>query len=222
MKAPSTTEELETARHYYRNERIPRPALAIMDAETERLARERVVDRALQPQDAAPDFILPDAQGIPVRLHSLLRKGPVVVAFYRGGWCPYCNLHLRGFQRVLPQLHALGAQILAISPQLPDHSLTTREKNALEFPVLSDVGNKVAHQFGVSFRLSDTLLKLYSDFGHPLLDSNGTDGAFELPIPATFLIGSNGLIRLAHVDVDYTRRLDPDAIVTALKNSPEN
>ena len=154
----TTTEELNSARNYYRNERIPKDALAVMDAETQRLAAEQFAGRALKPGDAAPDFILPDAQGNPVRLYSLLREGPVVVVFYRGGWCPYCNLHLRGFQRALPQLRELGAQVVAVSPQLPDQSLTTRENNALEFPVLSDVGNKAAHQFGVAFRLSESLL----------------------------------------------------------------
>ena len=216
MKTLTTTEEMDSARNYYRNERIPKAALVVMDADTNRLAAEKFADGALQPGEAAPDFILPDAQGNPVRLYSLLRDGPVVVVFYRGGWCPYCNLHLRGFQRVLPQLRELGAQVVAVSPQLPDNSLTTREKSALEFPVLSDVGNKTAHQFGVAFRLSESLLNLYADFDHPLVDSNGADGEFELPVPATFVIGKDGVILLSQVDVDYTRRLDPDDFLSKL------
>jgi peroxiredoxin len=212
-----TTRELDAARARYRGQVIPTPALYIMDAETARLAMSGLADRALKPGDTAPDFILPDAHGRLVRLDSLTRMGPVVVVFYRGGWCPYCNLHLRGFQRALPRLKELGAQVVAISPQLPDNSLSTQEMNQLAFPVLSDIGNKVARQFGIVFELSNELLKLYRRFGHPLEDANGICGKKELPLPATFLVDRIGIIRLAHVDVDYTRRLDPDDVIQTLK-----
>ena len=152
-----------------------------------------------------------------MRLYSLLREGHVVVVFYRGGWCPYCNLHLRGFQRRLAQIRELGGQVVAISPQLPDNSLSTQEKNELAFPVLSDVGNKIGRKFGIVFKLSKGLLDLYRTFGLALEDANGASGKAELPVPATFLIDGNGTIRLAHVDVDYTRRLDPDDVIAALR-----
>ncbi len=212
-----TTRELNAARAKYRGQIIPKPALTIMDAETSRLATSGLAARALKVGDTAPDFILPDAQGEPVRLRALLDQGPVVVVFYRGGWCPYCNLHLRGFQNRLPAFRELGATVIAISPQLPDNSLSTREKDELAFPVLSDVGNKVARQFGIVFELSDELVELYRQFGHALEDFNGADGSRELPVPATFLLDGKGAIRLAHVDVDYTRRLDPDDVIEALK-----
>jgi len=217
MNPHETTRELDAARAKYRGQIIPKPALAIMDAETARLSASNLAGGALKMGDSAPDFILPDAHGEPVRLYSLLREGPVVVVFYRGGWCPYCNLHLRGFQRRHAQFRELGAQIVAISPQLPDNSLSTQEKNELAFPVLSDVGNKVARQFGIVFQLSDDLVKLYRQFGHALEDANGARGKRELPVPATFLIDGNGTIRLAHVDADYTRRLDPDDVLETLK-----
>ena len=212
-----TTREMKATREKYRGQIIPQPALAIMDAETSRLAASGLAARALKVGAAAPDFILPDAQGGPVRLRALLDQGPVVVVFYRGGWCPYCNLHLRGFQSRLPTFRELGATVVAISPQLPDNSLSTREKNDLAFPVLSDVGNKVARQFGIVFELSDRLAELYRQFGHALEDFNGADGNRELPVPATFLLDGKGAIRLAHVDVDYTRRLDPDDVIEVLK-----
>jgi peroxiredoxin len=212
-----TTRELDAARARYRGEIITKRALAIMDAETARLAASGLASHALKAGDTAPDFILPDAQGQVVRFHSLLRHGPVVVVFYRGGWSPYCNLHLRGFQRVLPQLTKLGAQVAAISPQLPDHSLSTQEMNQLAFPVLSDVGNKIARQFGIVFELSDELLELYRQSGHALEEANGEGGKKALPIPATFLVDRKGIIRLAHVDADYTRRLDPDDVIENLK-----
>ena len=215
--ARETTRELADARAKYHGKIIPKPALRVMDAETARLAASRLASRALKAGDSAPDFILPDAQGNPVRLYSLLREGRVVVVFYRGGWCPYCNLHLPGFQRCLAQIRELGGQVVAISPQLPDNSLSTQEKNELAFPVLSDVGNKIARKFGVVFKLSKGLLDLYRTFGHALEDANGASGKGELPVPGTFLIDRNGTIRLVHVDVDYTRRLDPDDVIAALK-----
>jgi thiol-disulfide isomerase/thioredoxin len=122
MSTHLTTQELDAARAKYRGQLIPAGALSVMDAETEALRASGMERRALKPGAVAPDFMLPDAQGRCVRLQSLLRQGPVVLVFYRGGWCPYCNLHLRGFQRALPELQQFGAQIVAISPQLPDNS----------------------------------------------------------------------------------------------------
>jgi peroxiredoxin len=212
-----TTTELDAARKYHRNGRIPKETLAVINADTNRLAADKPPARALQIGAVAPDFILPDAQGKPVRLQALLKNGPVVVVFYRGGWCPFCNIHLKGFQRCLPQIKKLGAQVVAISPQLPDNSLSTQEKDQLKYPVLSDVSNIVAHKFGVAFRLSDPLLKVFVEFENPLVDSNGKDGEFELPIPATFLLDAKGVVRLSHVDVDYTRRLEPDQVVEGIK-----
>ena len=212
-----TTRELNATRAKYRGQLLPKSALAVMDAETSRLAASDLVAHALKVGDPAPDFILPDAHGEPVRLRALLNQGPVAIVFYRGGWCPYCNLHLRGFQRRLPEFHESHAQVVAISPQLPDNSLSTREKDEFTFPVLSDVGNKVARQFGIVFHLSDKLAELYRRFGHALEDFNGPYGKQELPVPATFLIDTNGTIRLTHVNVDYTQRLDPDDVLKTLK-----
>jgi peroxiredoxin len=216
MSTHLTTQELDAVRAKYRGEIIPGGALSVMDAETEALRASGIERRALHAGAVAPDFMLPDAQGRCVRLQSLLRQGPAVLVFYRGGWCPYCNLHLRGFQRALPELRQFGAQIVAISPQLPDNSLSTQEKDELTFTVLSDVGNKVATRFGIVFRIGESLQELYRQFGHPLDVFNGPDGAQHLPVPATFLIDGKGVIRLARVDVDYTRRLDPDDVITAL------
>jgi peroxiredoxin len=216
MTTHLTTQELDAARAKYRGEIIPAPALSVMDAETEALRASGIKDRALKPGTVAPDFVLPDTNGRLVRLWSLLSQGPVVLIFYRGGWCPYCNLHLRGLQRALPELQKYNAQIVAISPQLPDNSLSTQEKDQLTFLVLSDLGNKVASEFGIVFKLGKQLQELYRQFGHPLDLFNGPDGAQHLPVPATFLIDRKSTIQLAHVDVDYTRRLDPDHVIAKL------
>lgn len=216
-----TTQEIDAARTKYRGEIIPASALAVIDAEIEVLRASGLEDRALKPGLLAPDFMLPDPKGRLLRLYSLLIQGLVVLVFYRGGWCPYCNLHLRGFQRALPELKKFGAQLVAVSPQLPDNSLTTQEKDQLTFPVLSDVGNKVASRFGVVFQLGEQLQELYRQFGHPLDLFNGPDGQQHLPVPATFLIDRSGRIRLAHVDADYTQRLDPDDVVAKLSKLGE-
>jgi peroxiredoxin len=152
-----------------------------------------------------------------VRLYTELKRGPVVLVFYRGGWCVYCKIHLRGFQKALPEFKAAGARVLAISPQLPDQSLTTREQDKLAFPVLSDVGLHTTRAFGVAFELPKRLLDLYADFGHPLETFNGVEGSKELPMPATFLIGADRIIAYAHVEADYTRRAEPLEILNLVR-----
>lgn len=180
------------------------------------LASSGIVQQALKAGDRAPDFHLPDVRGGQVRLRSLLAGGPVVLSFYRGGWCPYCNLELRAMQRALPEFRRLGAELVAISPQLPDQSRFTAEKHELTFPVLSDAGSGTAKAFGIAFDLAEVLRPIYTRFGHALPDKNGGD-SWRLPIPATYVIGRDGVIALAFVDIDYRNRLEPAEIVTALE-----
>ena len=164
----------------------------------------------------APDFTLPNVDGSSVRLYDLLGRGAVVVVvFYRGAWCPYCNLQLRAYQQLLPELRAYGASLVAISPQLPDGSLSTQQKGSLEFPVLSDVGLDVAKAFGVAYDVPPAVQTMSLGFGNDLAVKNGT-GGWMLPIPATYVIARDGRIALAHVDADYTVRLEPDAVLAAL------
>jgi peroxiredoxin len=220
-KAPQTTVELDQARDHYRSRVIPPEKLKIMDRATNELVRSGLRLAAVKEGDRVDDFILMDAHGRPVQLQQLLETGPVVVAFYRGGWCPYCNIALRGLQRALPEIKALGASLIAISPQLPDNSLSTEEKNSLTFPVLSDVGNVIARRFGIAFRLPDELLKTYEDFNHGLEKKNGKEGALELPMPATFVLDKDGATLLAFVEEDYTKRLDPQVILATLRKLSE-
>jgi peroxiredoxin len=175
-----------------------------------------LVDKTLKVGDSAPDFILPDTGGNAVRLYSLLRAGHVVVVFYRGSWCPYCDLYLRGFQRRLAELRELGAQVVAISPELTDDLLSAQIKSQLALPVLSDEGDKVIRQFGLIIQGNSDLLELYRLFGHRLEYANGQAGKKDLPVAGTFLISNNGTIRLAHADIDHMCRLDVDDIVDAL------
>ncbi|HEY4094870.1 MAG TPA: peroxiredoxin-like family protein [Baekduia sp.] len=190
---------------------------ATMDAQIDELRRTGAVRDAPRPGDAAPAFTLPDTHGATVESGALLAGGPVVLAFYRGGWCPYCNIQLRAYERMLPELGALGATLVAVSPQLPDGSLSTVEKNALTFPVLSDVGNHVARAYGLVFTVPEAVQRFYlDDKGVDLAAING-DAAWELPVPGCFVIGADGRVLLADADPDYTRRLEPAAILEALR-----
>lgn len=194
--------------------RIDPAVIAAMTQADAELAASHLAELALRAGDRTPDFELTDAAGGMVVLSERLAAGPVVLSFYRGGWCPYCNLELRALQAVLPDIERLGASLIAISPELPDNSLTTAEKNALTFAVLSDTGSDVARQFGVAFELAQALRPLYERFGHGLPLVNGAD--WVLPVPATYVIDSDGVIALAFVDTDYRSRLEPDAILSAL------
>jgi peroxiredoxin len=195
---------------------IPADLLQDLQSPIEQLITSRAAEKALKEGAQAPDFTLPDALGTVVTLSHLLKQGPVVIAFYRGEWCPYCNLQLRAYQQALPQLQAVGASLVAISPQTPDHSLSMVEKHALTFAVLSDVGNQVARQFGLVFTLDEAVRGTHKQMGVDLPAFNGDD-SWELPMAGTFLVDPSGTIRLAFVDPDFSRRLDPSVVIAQLK-----
>ena len=175
-----------------------------------------VAAEALGTGDTAPDFILPGATGRRTGLGELLRHGPVILSFYRGGWCPFCNLELQALQQHLPEFRSLGASLVAVSPETPDHSLSTAEKHALEFEVLCDSGNRIARHYGLLFTVHDAMRPLYLKWGLDVPACNGED-SWELPVPATYLIDTGRTIRAAHVDRDYTKRMEPQLIVDALQ-----
>ena len=192
-----------------------RPAL--YEAKIEALRTSFAMDAATGVGALAPDFTLPDAQGRPVALSALLERGPAVVTFYRGGWCPYCNIQLRAYQAALPAMTERGAHLVAISPQRPDGSLSTAEANALTFDVLSDDANAVARRFGLVYALPEELRAALRSNGKALPGING-DESWELPVPATYVIGRDRRVVLASIDVDYRNRLDPADAIAALRS----
>jgi peroxiredoxin len=208
--------ELDAFRSEFMTQVSPEIRDAMMRADME-LAVSGIAQRVLKAGDHAPDFRLPDARGRYVRLKDVLAKGPVVVSFYRGGWCPYCNLELRALQKVLPEITRLRATLVAISSETPDESLSTAEKNALAFSVLSDGGSATAKSFGIVYDLAKELRSIYTRSGHALPDKN-SDDSWLLPIPATYVIDRDGTITLAFVDVDYRNRLEPTEILRALQS----
>jgi len=170
--------------------------------------------------DRAPNFTLPDALGQPVTLTDLLATGPVVVVFYRGEWCPYCNIQLRGLQAALPAMRELGVSLVAISPQAPDHSLSVTEKHELAFPVLSDLDQEVIRAYKVQFTLAGDLEDLQVNVFQNDPANQNADHSRSLPVPATFVIDTGGIVRAAFVSADWRVRAEPADIEAALRTLP--
>lgn len=173
---------------------------------------------AIKVGQKAPSFELPNPEGKNILLENLLDRGAVVVTFYRGDWCPYCNLQLRALQAKLSEIEALSATLVAISPQVPDGSLTESEISKLEFTVLSDQNAKVAAQYGVAWEVPEFLAEhMRVDRNLDLEKINNGNGSV-LPIPATFIIGTDGKVKWSYVNVDYRTRSEPSEVIEALKN----
>lgn len=190
--------------------------LEMIDVTTADLVASGIAEGALKAGEQAPGFDLPDHLGNRVRLTDLLSDGPVILNFYRGSWCPYCNLELRAYQRELERIDRAGARLVAISPMLPDASMDIAEKNALAFPVLSDVGSRVAEDFGLTFIVDTRIQQMYLErLGNDLPTLNG-DESFTLPLPATYVIGRDGTVVYAYVEADYRVRADPEEVLAVL------
>lgn len=189
----------------------------IIDKGIADLSESDLIANAIKVGEVAPDFVLPNVTGEKVSLSDALHDGPVILTWYRGGWCPYCNMHLRYLQKSLPLFKKYNARMIALTPEKPDGSLTVKEKNGLEFDVLSDYHNDVARTYGIVFKLGKEVSDLYKNtFGLNLEAYNDSDSD-ELPIPATYVIDSLGMVRYAFLNADYMQRADPKEIIEVLK-----
>ncbi len=197
-------------------ERTDSGTAAVIRRAEQDLEQSGIAGHALKVGDRAPAFVLPDQTGKPVSLDAALAKGPVVLTFFRGGWCPFCSLALRALMGIVPELRRRGGELMAISPQSQAHTAATAERNGLNFPVLSDHDNAVSAQFGLVWTLDPEHRAIYERLGHPLPRINGTD-SWDLPVPAGYVIGQDGRITFAHVDPRVNRRLEPAAALAAVR-----
>jgi len=197
-------------------ERLPSDVAEAFDRSIQDLLDQGIPAGTLQVGDTLESFSLTDATGAPVTLDELVDSGPAVIVFYRGGWCPYCNLALRTYQReLLPELGAFGARLVAISPQSPDQSLSTVEKAELDFTVLSDPGNRVAHRVGIVFQQADEVLEAQRKLGLDLAQVNA-EGSTQLPRPSVLIVDKDRTVRFVDVQPDYTARTEVADILAGL------
>ena len=194
---------------------MPEEAKNIMQAGIDKLEKTDIIKNATKKGDVFPDFSLPNAKGELISLDALLEKGKVVLTFYRGGWCPYCNLALRALQNVIPEIKEKNATLVAITPETPDNTLSVKEKNKLDFEVLTSRNNELARFLGLTYRLPKELTTLYQKFGIDLTESQGNNDN-ELPIAATYIIEKDKKITYSFISEDYKLRAEPSDIIAAL------
>jgi peroxiredoxin len=199
-----------------RDSAVDTDVVAKMEQATEELVAASPLATMPAVGDTAPKFELVNQTGAMVSSDALLATVPAVVVFYRGVWCPFCSLTLRAYEQYLPELRKLGASLVGISLQTPDDSLTTVERNALSYQVLSDLGGKVSRAYRLIFQLPGYLLEIYLQLGHPLPAFNGTND-WELPIPASFVINRDGIVQFAEALPDYAYRTDPAEVIAAVR-----
>ena len=188
-----------------------------VDCAVAELEQSGPVDRILPVGAKAPEFALSDQNGKIVSSAELLARGPLIINFYRGRWCPYCVAMLEMWQQMLARIREAGANLLAISPQKPQHTFFTADQHKLTYPVLSDAGNAVAREFGLVYRLPDYLQQHYRRVFINLPNSNG-DQSWELPLPASYVIGQDGLVLYAKAFADFTQRPEPEEVLSSIQS----
>jgi len=217
----SLQDKLDAFKADFEGRKAPANVVEIMHKATADLIASGQADRALKTGGRAPKFTLPDTHGRLVSSADLLARGPLVLTFYRGIWCPYCNMDLQAIEAAADEIRALGASLVAISPQTAPNRRKSERENELSFPILSDHGNAVADEFGLRYRLPDELIAVYKGFGNDLTIGNGED-SWTLPMPARYVIGTDGVVAYAEVNPDYTRRPDPSELLPPLQRLRTN
>ncbi|MGL3214843.1 peroxiredoxin-like family protein [Bradyrhizobium pachyrhizi] len=197
---------------------VPRPVIDIMHRATAELIASGAAQRARKAGDVAPAFSLRDPEGNIVNSTDLLKRGPLVLSFYRGVWCPYCNMELQALEAAKPEFDRYGAALVAISPQTAPNSRKSVRQNKLSFPILSDVNGQVGEAFGLRFHLPDYLVELYKQLKNDLPTFND-DPSWTLPMPARYVIGRDGVILYSEVNPDYTRRPEPEDMIAVLQQA---
>jgi peroxiredoxin len=197
---------------------VPRSVIETMHRATAELIESGAARHAKKAGDVAPSFSLKDPEGNVISSADLLKRGPLMLSFYRGVWCPYCNMELQALETVKPEFDRYGVSLVAISPQTAPNSRKSVRQNKLSFPILSDVKGKVGAAFGLRFNLPDYLVELYKQLKNDLPTFND-DPSWTLPMPARYVIGQDGLILYSEVNPDYTRRPAPEDMIPILQRA---
>ena len=186
---------------------IPVDILNAFGQSLQEMIEQNLEDRALKVGDIAPDFTLPDAEGLPVSLYDTLQHNAVIISFFRGNWCPFCMAELTHYQEAINNNLVDSATVIAISPQSIHFNHDLKVQNNLEFRILSDKGNEIADKYGLVFTLQENIREIYKNMGADLELFN-SDNTYKLPIPATYLIDKNKKIVFSSVSTNYMERAD--------------
>lgn len=206
----------ETINKRRKTSKVPSQRRMTMEQATQELRDSGIIDKALKTGDQYIDFELPSISGKKIKLSDKLKDGPIILTFYRGGWCPYCNLQLKAYQNRLEDFKAAGGQLIAVSPESMDSANSTVNKNEIKYEILSDNLNKEARKYGLVFKLSEKLKEVYLKIGLDL-EKNQGNNSWELPIPATYVIDQKGKIIYSFLNVDYVQRAEPNDIIQVLE-----
>ena len=198
------------------SKKIPSSSKEIINKSLLNLEKNKIIDGVIKIGQQFPDSKLLNSESKVQSLHKLGEEKSLVVVFYRGEWCPYCNAHLKFLEKSYADFLKAGATVIAISPDKPEFSLSAKSKNKLGFKVLSDTNNKLAKSIGIVFKLEEDLKKVYQNFGIDLVKNQGNN-TWELPLAATFVLDKQKNVAWRFVDIDYKKRADPADILAALK-----
>ncbi|MBZ0166041.1 MAG: AhpC/TSA family protein [Candidatus Omnitrophica bacterium] len=212
--AGSLQDQLDAKRDAFAENADPQ-VLADYQAGIDLVASSGVLQTAKNVGDIAPDFELISISGERIALGNMLKYGPVVLTWYRGEWCPYCNIHLQEYQKYLDTFESAGATLIAISPQTPDYSISTQQKNELGFHVLSDTRHEVAERYGIAYRVPTIVQERFA--GRIDLDQYSGESSKRLPLSVTYVIDTDGMISYAFIDPDYKKRAEPEAVLDAVR-----
>ena len=208
-------DKLDALKTKFETEMAPPEVVAVLHRITDELIASGQAGRSLHAGDRAPAFTLPDPDGKLVSSQDLLAKGPLVLTFYRGVWCPYCNLDLQAIEEVRTEIEARGAFLVAVSQQTAANSRKAQRTNKLGFPIVGDKDGELAAKFGIRWHLPDDVQAVHKQLGADLVAFNGED-SWTLPMPARYVIGQDGVIAYAEVNPDYTRRPEPSDVFAVL------
>lgn len=198
------------------NKNAPEPVKSAVLTAKDELQQSFQYNKVIQVGNQLPPFYLQNAIGEDQSSADLLAQGPLVITFYRGEWCPFCNIAIGSLQKYLPQFQEHGVNLMAITPELPNGTMTMTEKHELKFSVLSDLHNDYARQLGIVWKQPSSLKPVYEALGHHLSEKNGDD-SFEVPLPATFMVDQKGIVRNVYVQPDYFQRVEPGEILQWIK-----